>query len=149
MDYKKKIDLHLLSKKHIHLKYTFQCCLRKTASTATNTSLLAASHQQTSVSYSCFLEVNVNKTRKITMDFRRNKHAICLVYINNQTAEVEEEYKYLGTKMDTVRKKAHQYMYFYCKLRHFIVNCSFKHCLTVVLLNLYFFFISLVIDTEK
>lgn len=100
--------------------------------------LLATSHQQTSVSYSSFLEVNVSKTKKITTDFRENKHAICLVSINDQTVEIEEEYKYLVTKMGTVRKKAHQYMNFYRKLIHFIVDCSFKHCLTVVLLNLCF-----------
>ena len=43
-----------------------------------------------------FLEVNVTKTKEMTIDFRKNKNEKVPILINGKDVEVVSEYKYLG-----------------------------------------------------
>lgn len=81
------------------------------------------------------------------IDFRRNPSAVSPVVLGNQAVELVQQYKYLGTVIDTklcfepqadgVCKKAHQQMHFLHKLRSFSVDTVFMKCFIPVLLNLF------------
>ena len=47
-----------------------------------------------------FLELNVNKTKEMVIDFRNKKTPITSIVINNEAVEVVSSYKYLGTVID-------------------------------------------------
>ena len=82
-----------------------------------------------------FLNINVAKTKEMCIDFRRNPAVISPVVMDNQPVELVQQYKYLGTVIDSklcfeshvdaVCKKAHQRMYFLRKLRSFNVDTVF------------------------
>ena len=84
---------------------------------------------------SSFLEINVSKTKEMTIDFRSLPSAISHVSIDNQVVENVTEYKYLGIVIDdklsfqpqvnALCKKANQRLYFLRKLRSFDVGKSF------------------------
>lgn len=71
-----------------------------------------------------FLKLNVAKTGKIVVDFRRNKSCISTFVIKDEDVRIVRQYKYIGIIIDdrlewTVNteacyKKAHQRMYFSC-----------------------------------
>ena len=79
--------------------------------------------------------MNVSTTKKMIVDFRKNPTVFSPVIINDQSVEVVQEYKYLGTvldhkltfesQVDAICKKAHQRMYFYRKLSSFKVDNTF------------------------
>ncbi len=72
------------------------------------------------------LKLNVEKTKELIIDFRRNKEAILLVTINGQNIEIVQSYKYLGVHLDSklnwkrnsevVFKKAQSRLFFLRKL---------------------------------
>lgn len=84
---------------------------------------------------SSFLNINVEKTKEMCIDFRRNPTVISPVVMDNQPVELVQQYKYLGTvidnkmcfesQVDAVCKKAHQHMHFLRKLRSFNVDTVF------------------------
>ena len=84
---------------------------------------------------SSFLEINVSKTKEMTIDFRSVPSVIPQVVIDNQVVESVKQYKYLGIVIDdklsfepqvnAICKKANQRMYFLRKLRTFDVGKSF------------------------
>lgn len=61
---------------------------------------------------SSFLNINVSKTKEMTLDFRKNPMVISPAVINDQAVEFVQQYKYLGTEIDVdvdaVCRKAHQ-----------------------------------------
>lgn len=73
-----------------------------------------------------FLNINVNKTKEMYINFGRSPVSLPPALINSQAVDQVENYKYLGTvidnklrfesQVDAVCKKAHQRMYFYRKL---------------------------------
>lgn len=72
------------------------------------------------------------------------------VVIKDQPVEFVQQFKYLGSiidnkltfelQVDFVRRKAHQCVYFYHKLRGFHVDSTFMIILIPVLLNLFLLF---------
>nr|XP_054590297.1 uncharacterized protein LOC129154572 [Nothobranchius furzeri] len=79
------------------------------------------------------LTLNVNKTKEMILDFRRNRVESNTVSIMGEEVEVVEEYKYLGVHLDNrldwrknskaVYKKGHSRLHFLRMLRSFNV-CS-------------------------
>lgn len=79
-----------------------------------------------------FLQINVNKTKEVIVDFRTKKNPLLPVYIDDCVVENVSEYKYLGTVIDNklnwnsnteqVYKKCLQRLYFLRKLRSFDVD---------------------------
>uniref|UniRef100_A0A8C6LZA4 Reverse transcriptase domain-containing protein n=2 Tax=Nothobranchius furzeri TaxID=105023 RepID=A0A8C6LZA4_NOTFU len=79
------------------------------------------------------LTLNVNKTKEMILDFRRNRVESNTVSIMGEEVEVVEEYKYLGVHLDNrldwrknseaVYKKGHSRLHFLRTLRSFNV-CS-------------------------
>uniref|UniRef100_A0A8C6KTV4 Reverse transcriptase domain-containing protein n=1 Tax=Nothobranchius furzeri TaxID=105023 RepID=A0A8C6KTV4_NOTFU len=79
------------------------------------------------------LTLNVNKTKEIILDFRRNRVESTTVSIMGEDVEVVEEYRYLGVHLDNrldwrknskaVYKKGHSRLHFLRTLRSFII-CS-------------------------
>ena len=75
------------------------------------------------------LELNIEKTKEIIVDFRRDKSQINPLIINGKVVEQVSKFKFLGTTIsDTLKwddhcasilSKAHQRMYFLRKLRKF------------------------------
>ena len=49
---------------------------------------------------SCFLELNVNKTKEVIFDFRRSKFSYGSVKIDSKSVEIVPVYKYLGLSVD-------------------------------------------------
>jgi hypothetical protein len=81
-----------------------------------------------------FLDLNVNKTKEVVFDFRRNPPAMNNVHINNREVETVSEYKYLGCTIDKHLnfvehingqvKKANKRLFFVRMLKKFGVNPS-------------------------
>ena len=82
-----------------------------------------------------FLKINVDETKEMLINFGRSPVALSPAYINDQPVEQVEQYKYLGTvidsklsfepQVDAVCKKAHRRLQFFHKLRNFNVNNYF------------------------
>ena len=82
-----------------------------------------------------FLNINVNKTKEMYINFVRSPVSLPPALINSQAVDQVENYKYLGmvidnklrfeSQVDAVCKKAHQLMYFYRKLRNFNLDTTF------------------------
>ena len=74
-----------------------------------------------------FLNLNVNKTKEMILDYRIDKSELIPIKISGQAVDVVKTYKYLGTTLDdkldgdeninNVYKKANQRLYFVRKLR--------------------------------
>ena len=43
----------------------------------------------------CKLDLNVNKTKELVLDFRKNKTAITPLFIGDETVEIVESFKYI------------------------------------------------------
>ena len=79
-----------------------------------------------------FLHLNVSKTKKMCIDFRRNKTVISPIVINGKTVEQVDSFKYLGVMLDeklpftehvtAVQKKSQQRLHVLRKLRAFYVD---------------------------
>ena len=84
---------------------------------------------------SSFLKINVLKTKELIVDFRKKPPPYPPVFIHGQAVDTVQQYKYLGTIIDSnlsfeantdaICTKAHQRMYFYRKLRSFKVDTTF------------------------
>ena len=84
---------------------------------------------------SSFLKINALKTKELIIDFRKNSPPHSPVFIHGQAVDTVQQYKYLGTIIDSnltfeantdaICAKAHQRMYFYRKLRSFNVDTTF------------------------
>ena len=80
------------------------------------------------------LFLNVKKTKEIIVDFRRNKHPITPIHINNEIVEQIFNFKFLGTTVTSdltwsvncsqILKKAKQRMYFLRQLKSYNVNST-------------------------
>lgn len=80
------------------------------------------------------LHLNTSKTKEIIMDFRRKQVDHQPLVIKNEAIEMVDEYKYLGTIIDSklnwksnteaVYKKTQQRLHFLRRLRHFHVDVS-------------------------
>nr|XP_054588772.1 sorting nexin-22 isoform X1 [Nothobranchius furzeri] len=80
------------------------------------------------------LTLNVNKTKEMILDFRRNRVESNTVSFMGEEVEVVEEYKYLGVHLDNrldwrknskaVYKKGHSRLHFLRTLRFFNVCCK-------------------------
>lgn len=81
-----------------------------------------------------FLDLNVTKTKEMTIDFRRNPAPLPDLYIDGKKVERVNEYKYLGTILDNklsfdsnttaIEKKCRPRIYCLQKLRSLNVNRS-------------------------
>ena len=79
-----------------------------------------------------FLELNVGKTKEMVVDFKRNRTDVGELQIKGQTVERVEEYKYLGTIIDSqmkfekntdmIYKKCRQRMMILYQLRSLMVS---------------------------
>ncbi|KAK2175467.1 hypothetical protein NP493_729g00022 [Ridgeia piscesae] len=75
------------------------------------------------------LELSVNKTKEIIVDFRRKKSPLSPLLIDGRTFEIVQHFKFLGStistklkwelNIDTIVKKARQWLYFLRRLRSF------------------------------
>ncbi len=94
------------------------------------------------------LDLNVKKTKEMSIDFRIKKDELPPVLINNQPVETVETYKYLGTVIDNnlngrknaerIYKKAIQRLYFVRKLKYVnvdktIISLFYKSVLETVM----------------
>ena len=78
------------------------------------------------------LDLNVQKTKELVVDFRKNKSPVVPLMIGGQEVEMVDTFKFLGTTISSsltwedntsaVVKKAHQRMYFLRRLRRFGVS---------------------------
>ena len=78
------------------------------------------------------LELNVNKTKEIVVDFRTNKTPILPITINDESVEIVDNFKFLGTTISSdlkweanaraAAKKANQRLFFLRQLKKFRVN---------------------------
>ena len=78
------------------------------------------------------LELNVNKTRELIVDFRRNPSVIQPLSINGSEVEIVDSFKFLGvhisndlkwvTHVDVIVRKAQQRLFFLRRLRSFRVS---------------------------
>ena len=90
----------------------------------------------------CKLDLNVNKTKELVLDFRKNKTAITPLFIGNETVDIVESFKYLGvtfqcdlkwqSHVSMLIKKAYQRFYFVrclhkCHIENEII-CLFYNC---------------------
>ena len=81
-----------------------------------------------------FLELNINKTQELIIDFRTREHACSKSVIHGKEVQIVSTYKYLGTVFDdkltwdentnAVIKKCNQRLYFLRKLNSFSVDKS-------------------------
>ena len=81
-----------------------------------------------------YLELNVSKTKGLSIDFRRSKGTIVQTVIHGENVEIVSSYKYLGTVFDSklswdentniIVKKGQQRLYFLSKLNLFSVSKS-------------------------
>ena len=84
-----------------------------------------------------FLQLNVEKTKELVIDFSRKKVSISPVIIKGQEVEIVQSYKYLGvhldskldwkTNTDSVFKKAQSRLFYLRKLRSFDISRSLLH----------------------
>lgn len=86
-----------------------------------------------------FLDLNVQKTKEMIIDFRKSTVNLCASMIHGEEVESVTNYKYLGTVFDSrlkfdlntdaIIKKSHQRIYLLRKLNHFSVSqpilCTF------------------------
>ena len=78
------------------------------------------------------LELNVQKTKEVIVDFRKNPGNIIPLTINNSEVEIVDSFKYLGvhissdfkweTNVDSIVKKSQQRLFFLRRLRSFRVG---------------------------
>ena len=76
-----------------------------------------------------YLELNINKTKEVIVDFRRKKSPLSPLLIDGKTVEIVQHVKFLGStissylkwelNVDTIFKKAQQRLYFLRRLRSF------------------------------
>lgn len=81
---------------------------------------------------SCFLQLNVSKTKDMIIDFRRTPPPPTVTVIKGTAVELVETYKFLGVILDntlcfeplvdTVSKKIQQRLYFLRKINTFNVS---------------------------
>ncbi len=81
---------------------------------------------------SSYLSINVSKTKDMLIDFRRSPHDTSQTVIQNKVVENVDEYKYLGTIIDSkssfegnteaVYNKAQQRILFLRKMKSFNVS---------------------------
>ena len=75
------------------------------------------------------LELNLSKTKEMSVDFRRKKSPLSPLLIDGKTVEIVQHIKFLGSmissdlkwelNVDTIVKKAQQRLYFLRRLRSF------------------------------
>lgn len=81
-----------------------------------------------------YLELNVQKTKELIVDFRKKNEDVPSTIIHGQEVDIVSKYKYLGTifddklrwdeNTDLVIKKCHQRLYFLRKLKSFSVDTT-------------------------
>ena len=81
-----------------------------------------------------FLDLNVKKTKEMIIDFRKIKNDVQPIRIKDQSVEIVQTYKYLGTVVDDalrgsenvqrIYKKANQRLFFVRKLKKANVNTT-------------------------
>ena len=84
-----------------------------------------------------FLQLNVEKTKELVVNFSRKKDSISPVIIKGQEVEIVQSYKYLGVHLDSkldwkinsdsVFKKAQSRLFHLRKLRSFDISRSLLH----------------------